>query len=310
MTLKKAKRCRIYYLLVMVAMTGCAKETTTRVNTTSNVNTQSIIASDALTLNNELDQAVDDAIAVLSNYNAVIAGASNDSISPNVYEINYFGNEANNTKSRSAADSIHLNATPWATQGATATVTFGDVNNTAYEVLFKTNNTSITLTGKATITNISGGLLQNLTPADSIVVHIKASVSYTYNDNATVVQLYTWSFNQIQTFKKQDTIINASTRGDTTIKNFTHVESWGLNRYGDSAYCTITSTMVQNISDLNLAYNPLSGTGVIQNISEPISATYGVNQQGIPTGSGTPYGFIITWNNNGGQAQNVIGYYY
>lgn len=293
-----------------VAIMGCAKETTSRVNTTSNTGTQSIIASDELTLNNELDQAVDDAIAVLSNHNAAIAGALDDSISPDIYEINYFGNEANNTKSRTASDSIHLNATSWATAGTTATIDFGDINNKAYEVLFKTNNTSITLTGKATITNLSGGLLQNLTPADSMVVHIKASVSYTYNDNATVIQLYTWNFNELRTFRKSDTSIMASTRGDTTIKNFSHLESWGVNRYGDSAYCTITSTIVQNISNLNLAYNPLSGAGVIQNISEPIISTYGVNQQGSPISNGTPYGFIITWTNNGGQAQNVIGYYY
>jgi len=306
MNYKKIRYC----LLFVVTIVGCAKETTTRVNTTSNANTQSIIASDALTLNNELDQAVDDAIAVLSNHNAVIAGALSDSINPNVYEINYFGNEANNTKSRTASDSIHLNAIPWGTAGATATINFGDANNKAYEVLFKNNNTSITLTGKAVITNISGGLLQNLTPADSMVVHIKASVSYTYNDNATVVQLYTWNFNQLRILKKADTVIYANTRGDTAIKRFTNVESWGLNRYGDSAYCTITSTIVQNITNLNLAYNPLSGAGIIQNISEPILATYGVNQQGGVISNGTPYGFIITWTNNGGQAQNVIGYYY
>jgi hypothetical protein len=299
-----------YCLLFVVTIMGCKKETTTRVNTTSNANTQSIIASDELTLNNELDQAVDDAIAVLSNHNAAIAGAISDSISPAAYEINYFGNESNNTKSRSASDSIHLNTTLWVTAGATATITFGDVNNKAYEVLFKTNNTSITLTGKATITNVSGGLLQGLSPTDSMVVHIKASVSYTYNDNATIVQLYTWNFNQLRTFKKPDTTINAITWGDTAIKKFTNVESWGLNRYGDSAYCTITSTIVQNITNLNLAYNPLSGAGIIQNITEPILTTYGVNQQGTPISNGIPYGFIITWTNNGGQAQNVIGYYY
>lgn len=307
---KKIQAVFSYGLCLALMCTGCAKETTSRVNTTSNASTQSIIASDELTLNNELDQAVDDAIAVLSNHNAAIAGALSDSISPAVYEINYFGNEANNTKSRTASDSIHLNAASWATAGATATITFGDANNSAYEVQFKTNNTSITLTGKATIINVSGGLLQNLTPADSMVVHIKASVSYTYNDNAAVVQLYTWNFNQLRTFRKSDTTINASTHGDTAIKNFVNIESWGLNRYGDSAYCTTTSSIVQNITNLNLAYNPLSGTGIIQNIAEPISSTYGVNQQGTIMSSGTPYGFIISWNNNGGQAQNVIGYYY
>jgi len=300
----------VYSLSFIAVFAGCAKETTTRVNTTSNSSTQSIIASDELTLHNEFDQAVDDAIAVLSNHNAAIAGATDDSINPNVYEIDYFGTEANNTKKRSGGDSIHLNTIPWGTAGSIATLTFGDINNKAYEVTFVNNNTSVTLTGTATLIYISGGLLQNLTSGDSIVVHIKASISYTYNDNATQVQLYTWNFNQVRSFTKSDTIIYAGARGDTNIKSFTNVGSWGLNRYGDSCYSTITTTIEQNISNLTLAYNPLSGKDVIENIAEPILSTYGVNQQGLAQASGTPYGFIITWINNGGQAQNVIGYYY
>lgn len=302
----------IFYCIsfILILSGSCAKETTTRVNTTSNSSTQSIIASDELTLNDEFDQAIDDAIAVLSNHNAIVAGATADSVSPSVYEIGYYGNEANGTKARSGNDSIYLNPTPWGNPGATATITFGDINNKAYEVSFLTNNTSVTLTGKATLTNISGGLLQNLTAGDSLVVHVEASISYTYNDNAAVIQLYTWNFNQVRTFTKSDTIVNAGARGDTTIKGFTNVGSWGLNRYADSCYSTITATILQNISNLGFAYNPLSGTTVIKNIAEPILSTYGVNQQGIPISSGKPYGFSIFWNNNGGQGQNIIGYYY
>lgn len=299
-----------YCLLSICLFAGCAKETTIKVSTTSNSSSQSIIAADELTLSNEFEQAVDDAIIALSNHNASIAGASVDSLSPNVYEIDYFGNEANGTKKRSAGDSIHLNSSAWGTPGASATLTLGDINNKAYEVSFSNNNTSVTLTGKATITNISGGLLQNLAAGDSMMVHIKASISYTYNDNASVVQLYTWNFNIMRSFTKSDSTINAGTRGDTAINGFANVKSWGLNRYGTGTYSSITATIMQNISNQSLAYNPLSGAEIIENISEPMLCTYGVNKQGNPVNNGTPYGFIITWTNNGGQAQNVIGYYY
>jgi hypothetical protein len=290
---------------------GCAKETTTRVNTNSNSSSQSTVANDEVTVNNEFDQALDDAIMILCNHNTSITGAfPPDSISPSVYEIDYYGKEADGTKTRSGNDSIHLNTASWPAAGAIANVSFGDINNKAYEVSFTNNQTSLTFFGNASITNVSGGLLQNLTPGDSIVIHVRATISFTFNDNAAIIQLFTWNIDRIRTFTISSGSIYASNRGDTTINGLNNIGTWGTDRFGNSFYSIISTSIVQNISTASLSYNPLSGTENIQGLQEPITSIYGVNTQGSAVTSGTPYGFYISWINNGGLASDVLPYYY
>jgi hypothetical protein len=314
---KKLFRLSIVGLSIGVLIVSCQKVDTTRVNTTGNATSQSVIVSDELTLNNEFDQAADDAIAVCCNPKTTITGAIIDTsqISTGLIVIDYYGNEPDGTKKRTGSIAIQQTLTgghplPWGTSGATISITFGTTSSPGYEVFFLTNNTSISLTGNATLTNIYGGNLQNIASGDSLVERIRASIAFTYNDNASVVQLYGWNLNLLRSFTNSGTILSTGTRADTTIKNFKNVASWGKDRYGDSCYTSITATIVQNISNLNLSYNPLIGNKAIENITEPILSTYGVNNQGSPQASGTPYGFSISWINNGGQAQAVVGYYY
>jgi len=66
---------------------------------------------------------------------------------------------------------------------------------------------------------------------------------------------------------------------------------------------------VQNISNLDLSYNPLSGSKIIEGISEPVTSVYGINNQGTPA-SGTPYGFSISWTDNSVYTDAIIPYYY
>jgi len=303
------------YLLTIGLFGGCAKETTTKVETTSNSVSQNAIAMDEVTLNNEFDQFVDDAITVLGNHNATIAGMyPPDSVSPGIIELTYNGKtEPDGTKIRSGSDSIHYNpGVLWNTPGATATISFGDVNAPGYEVTFSSNNpsTSVRFNGTVTLINKSGGLLQNLAIGDSLVEIIKGSLTYTFDDNAATIVYYPFNLNQIRSIKNTGSALIASTWADTAIGGLTNVCNWGLDRFGNAYYTSITGTIVQNISTYTLSYNPLKGSKNIQNITEPILSVYGVNQQGTVITSGTPYGFIITWDNNGGQAQSVIGYYY
>ena len=315
---KVNKSARIFYSLpVLVALIGCAKESTTKVEASSNSSSQTTIASDEITINNEFDQAADEAIAVVCNLKTSIAGAIVDTsqISSGIIEIDYYGKEAGKTKSRTGADSIHQNLVaghivPWGTPGATFTMTFGTVNSPGYEVLFTSNNTSIRLGGTVAVTNIYGGYLQNVTAADSLVEKLRGSLEYTFDDNAATIHYNPFNVNQVRVFTKPDTILYAATRADTDMSNFQNVSNWGVNRFGNMYYTILTKTVTQNISNYNLSYNPLNGTKIIENISEPITCNLGVNQQGNIINSGTPYGFVITWINGGGQNQSVIGYYY
>jgi hypothetical protein len=306
----------VYILSFIVLFAGCAKETTSRVNTTSNSSSQTTIASDELTINDEFDQAADDAVMVICNHKGSIAGATVDTsqIGIGVIEIDYYGKETDGTKTRSGADSIHLNMpgghlVNWGTAGNSATITFGTVNSPGYEVIYSNNNTSLQLRGGATLTNVSGGLFQNVSSADSLKEHIRANISFTFNDNIAVITLYQWSLNQLRSFWQTPGPANtmAFNQGDTTLNGVSNVGTWGTTRYNNSFYSVINSAITQN---LNTSYNPISGSENIEGIPEPITSTYGVNNQGSVITSGTPYGFSITWINNGGQATAVVPYYY
>jgi hypothetical protein len=309
----------IVLMLAVIILAGCAKETTTSISTTSNSISQSSIAADDVTINNEMDHFIDDAITVLCNPYATLPNAYGypiDSVSPGVIEILYNQKPQPDGKIYKGGDSIHFNpSVSWGTKGATASITFGYANaGSEYEVTFGSSSSSAALRfeGTITITNVSGGLLQNLTSSDSLVIKIQddATVGYTFNENVATIVYYTLKINQIRSFTKPAGNLYATTRGDTNVGGFTNVSNWGLDNNGDSYFASITSAVVQNISNTTLSYNPLNGAKDIQAIAEPILCTYGVNQQGVPISSGTPYGFNITWYNNGGQAQNVIPYYY
>jgi len=306
-------------VLNILLIIGCKKVETTKTYTVSDSVSQSTIAFDEVTVNNELDQFVDDAIMVLSNHNATIAGAIFDSISPNVYEIDYFNKEPDGVKARSGSDSIHLNGIPWGAAGSTATLSFKDINSTgSYEIAFYsiipplTDSASLTFLGNITITNVYGGLLQSVTSSsDSLVAHIRASnVSFTFNDQASSIQFYSLNVNEIRSFTTANSAMYATTRGDTNVGGYSNIGTWGTNRFGNNYYSNTAGSIVQNISNLALlSYNPISGTKVIEGISEPIQSIYGVNNQGAVT-SGTPYGFSISWTDNSVQATDILPYYY
>ena len=303
-------------LLALSLLIGCAKEETTNVQTTSNGTTQSNIAADDVTLNNEFDQFADEALQVISNRKVSIYGASIDTsqITLGVITIYYSGKEADGTKSRSGSDSIHLSMVgghivPWGTPGTTASITLGCINSPGYELTFLNGNTSLRLNGTCTLTNVSGGYYQSLVRGDSLVENIQGSMEFTFNDNAASIVYYPFNVNETRSFTKPDSI-SATTRGNATMAGYTQVANWGEDRFGNTYYACIAANVVQNISIATLSYNPLSGMKNIEGISEPIQCTYGVNSAGNAVTSGTPYGVVINWSNNGGVATAVIPYYY
>ena len=204
---------------------GCAKEQTTNVQTTSNATSQSNIAADDVTLNNELDQFADEALAVICNKKTSIHGATIDTSQFNlgVITIYYSGKEADGTKTRSGSDSIHVTGT-WGTPGSTASITLGCVNSPGYEITFLNGNTSLRLNGTATLTNISGGYYQNLVSGDSLVENIQGSLEFTFNDNTASIVYYPFNVNAIRTFTKPDSI-NATVTHKQSVKPCTVIES-------------------------------------------------------------------------------------
>ena len=235
----KTKSIQRNYCLLFISaallFTGCAKETTTKVETTSNSTSQTAIAKDDMTLTDELSQAVDDAITVIGNHSAYLGkGIYPDTtyINSGIIEITYGTLNTSGTIERIGSDSIQLAMTggkiaPWGTAGAVATVTLSDANG-LYEVQLPPGSPNgVNLSGTVSITNLYGGLLQNLTAGDSLVVELRASLKYTFSDNAATIKYNPWNINVIRVYTLSGTTLNATTRADTAVSSFKNVSSLG-----------------------------------------------------------------------------------
>ena len=168
------------------------------------------------------------------------------------------------------------------------------------------------LNGTATITNTSGGLLKTaaniaLLPGDSLKDKLNGTVIFTYNDNAAVIQTYTWAIAQTRVFTLQNSLLTSTITGDSTLNNATGVSTVGTTRFGAFFYTQIATPVVQTISSSFILSNPLSGEKTIHGIPEPLTIDYGVDSHGNPT-QVTPYGYKLSWIANGGQATLVEGY--
>ena len=318
--------CFITIAFAAIVFTSCKKtHDYTLVNTTDDTSAQTIIASDESEINNEFDQAVNDALTAT----AISSTTSGDSAGVNLFEIsgavidssqsntgiikiNYYNKTADNKKARLGEVKIqHAIANgkviPWKTKGARATITF-----TNYEVFFlNISNKTLSLNGTSVIENISGGLLKNIksAPGDSLIDKVSAQLAFTYNDNTSSIQSWTWNFNQRRVFSLQDTIVTASIQGDTAINNINNVSTWGMTRSGQNFYTGTTTPVLQNLSGVSVLTNPLKGRKIIFGIKEPITVTYGVDQQGTSVSTGNPYGYIITWLSGSQPKQAVVKYY-
>ncbi len=319
-------------ILMTIAVSACKKtHDYVLVTSTDDTATQSIIAADELELNRELDQGVNDALAasaistlaggdsaathnLFAIAHAVIDTSGISTNNPTgLIKITYYGKNEDGTQARTGEIDIQHavmsgQVVPWKTPGAGATITFKQ-----YEIVYLNFvNRSLWLNGTCTVTNVTGGLLKNianplLVPGDSLVDRVKAHVTFTHNDNVSVIKTNTWDFNRLRIFNTVDTTIMLSVKGDTSVHNIANTASWGMTTSGQDFTTGITTPTVQKILKSGFVYNPLKGVKVIHDIAEPMTVTYGVDQQGNPVSNGAPYGYKITWFSIEPR-QTVIGY--
>jgi len=223
-----------------VLFTSCQKETTTLVTSAPDSYTQGTIASDEVFVNDEIDQAIDEAVSGLSickptsgsnTVNPVtVQGAVIDTsqVDSGIVNIFYYSKEADTMRARTGSLEIKLpvlnkKVIPWMTVGVRATITF-----TSYEINYLNTNTSVWFKGTITVTNYSGGLLKNLLPGDSLVEKVRGPIDYTYNDNGAILTLYLWNLHRTRVLGITNTsVITVTTRGDTTINSINNVSNWG-----------------------------------------------------------------------------------
>ncbi len=318
-------------LLLLLLPTSCSKTEYTIIKTTADSATQIITSGDEMNINYEFDQGVNEALLATSL--SRIAGGDSLAGSVDLFgtisqvtidtshindsaqiRLSYFGKNADQTKGRTGDITVHFTRDnngkiiPWKTPGATITLTF-----TQYEVVILANNKSLWMNGTATITNLSGGLLKkpasiSLHSTDSLQDRVKGNITFTYNDNVTLIQTWTWNMYQLRTFNMPTTTLTSTIIGDTTVNTSTGVSTSGTTRFGYVFYTQILSPVVQSISSSYLLSNPLSGEKAIHGIQEPMQVDYGVDANGNAVLSGTPYGYKISWIGNGGQAVTVVKY--
>jgi hypothetical protein len=318
-------RSAVSIVLLLVLFTACKKRTEfTYTNTTDDTADQTIIAGDEYEVNYEFDQVLNEVVraSCISSTTSGAAGSTiadilytlipdavidTNKINKGIITLTYYGKTPDKTKARSGIIEIrHTLASgkvvPWKTPGAKVKIIFKQ-----FEVIFlDIINKSIVLNDTCTITNLRGGLLNTLSPSDSVVDKVDAKLLYTNNDNATVLVQWAWNFSKHRVFRLNDTTISVTITGDTTINNVSNVSTWGTTR-SDQPFCaSITTALVQNVSGSSFLYSPLRGVENIRMIKEPITLTYGVDQSGYPVSTGKAYGYKFKWINAGGIASGTV----
>ncbi|MDP4266377.1 MAG: hypothetical protein Q8880_02955 [Bacteroidota bacterium] len=161
--------------------------------------------------------------------------------------------------------------TKWSDQGAILTVTFKD-----FKISRKlAPNKYIIFNGTKTYTNVSGGNLTQLyyNKSKTIIHTVKATgITATFPEGQR-----TWNINRTKTWTNlNDTLIQFTVTGGGSEGNYSNLECWGTNRYGDNFYSQITNPVI-----FTTACNKIvSGTITNYVNSYTASITYNTDQDG------------------------------
>jgi hypothetical protein len=218
--------------------------------------------------------------------------------------INFVGRDSCNTiNHRSGSITLTLaNYVPgwkWTTKGSVVFITF---NNYTVKRFF--DGKAITIQGTKSFTNVSGGLISNLTTTSSPVIHeVRANdLTITFDDG----KVRTWSVHRIKTWSMPNSAeYQVAISSDTTIDGYSNAVMWGTTRLGSAFTNQITTPIVANTNCL--WYEPTSGVHVINGIARSLTETFGVNSDGtIYTGTSCAYGYKFNWVNASGVARQVV----
>ncbi|HUZ61146.1 MAG TPA: hypothetical protein VMU83_20390 [Hanamia sp.] len=302
---------------------GCKKENTnpaTGGSTTTAANVQTS-ADDLTMVSNESNAVSDDAISAL-NGNATISGSTDrtagaDNIKISICDatvtydttstirtitIVYNGSNCSGNRTRTGTVIIAVpKGQRWKKAGSSVNIAIDSLKITRAR-----DGKTIVINGTKTITNTSGGLLEDLATTDSIVHDITANLSITFSSGLT----RDWQVSRHRVFTYNDGIVETvtGTHSDGTNNN---IAIWGTTRFGVNFTNMITTPKVYAQScDFQLT----SGQNTItrsDNITSVI--TYGLDASGDPqtscpiTSAGGYYYAKLVWTNgNNGKVYTYI----
>jgi hypothetical protein len=187
----------------------------------------------------------------------------------------------------------------WTDAGATVTLNIDNLKITR-----KRDGKSITINGTKSFTNVSGGLLINLSTLGTVTHSITGALSITF-DNGSV---RTWNVSKQRVFTYDNGVV-LTTTGTHSDGTNTNVAEWGTNRFGVSFESLISQPKVIR-QDCN--FRLVSGQNKLirsDNITSTI--TYGLDSSGNPTscpGTGTYYFEVVWVGPNGGSITAILPY--
>jgi hypothetical protein len=189
----------------------------------------------------------------------------------------------------------------WKDQGATATITVSNLKITRVR-----DGKAIVIDGSKTITNVTGGLLVDLSNLQTIThTIISTGINVTFDNGSK----RSWQISKKRVFTYDNGIVitTTGTYSDGTDEN---IAEWGTNRYGNPFKSLITADKVIR---QDCSFRLVSGQNTVKINSGVAVITYGLDANGNPTGcpdseSGTYY-YKLTWTGNGGLSFTIIAPY-
>lgn len=185
----------------------------------------------------------------------------------------------------------------WSNAGATMTI---DIQNLVITRL--SDNKSITLNGVKTVTNVTGGLVHDLSGAASITHTVYGNdLSITFDNGSQRL----WNVARQRVFTYDDGVM-ISVTGLHSNGSVTGVAEWGINRHGDLFETLIVEPLViREACD----YRITSGQKIHHVGQRVITVTLGLDANGNPTtcpGIGNPYYLKAEWNDPQGNYHFVL----
>ena len=296
-------------LAVFTTFTACKKESTPSTDSTTEMATH---ADDQNQVSGQIDAVANDASLAIES-SATFSGrvenppfsvcdatvAFDSASSPRKLTITYAGTSCNGSYKRTGTVVVSMPAgVHWKDQGATITVTYQNLKVTRLS-----DNKSVTINGSHTITNVSGGLLFNLSNQQSITHTVGSSgMSITFDDGSQ----RTWQVATRRVFTYDNGIVLTIT-GNYSNGNTEGIAEWGVNRFGHEFMTTITTPLViRQDCAFRLTAGEVKHTGF-----GTATATFGLDASGNPTtcpGTGHYY-FKLTWTGpNGATASATLPY--
>jgi hypothetical protein len=274
-------------LAISLTFTACKKDAASSTVTSSD-STQTQADDEALT-NNSTDDATNDATTALEGSGGSFASRpdSAGNVPPGItpptdghvgfdtsaihkaITVTYDG--VNNGSACTRTGSIRITfdtSLHWKDAGATVTINFDSLR-----IRRTLDGKSVLLNGSITYTNVSGGLIRNLSGLDSIVHTISGTLTITF-DNGTQ---RTWTISKRRVFTYNNGIVLT-----TTGNGAGGIAEQGTNRYGNPFSSVIT---IPRVIEQSCEFRLVSGQTVYTGQNRTVTTTFGLDAAGNPVSS-------------------------